>query len=276
MREIKSEKITETIRDLFIKANSQLPDEVFSALSESRENDPAASGILGLLCENAKEASKGHFPICQDTGMAFVFAEIGQDVHVSGALFKDAVNEGVCQAYAEGYLRKSVVRSPLDRVNTSDNTPAVIYTEIVPGDKIKLYALPKGFGSENMSRLKMMVPSASVDDICDFVVDAVVGAGANPCPPVTVGVGIGGSFDYCAYLSKKALLGKIGVHDPDNEELEEKILKKINEKGKGAQGLGGCTTALWVFVRSYPTHIAGLPVAVNICCHASRHAEAFI
>ena len=278
MREVSSELITETVKDLFISSNYLLPKDVYGKIQECAENEKheLSKSVLKMLIQNADEASKCAVPICQDCGMAFVFAEIGQDVHITDGLFKDAVNEGVRLAYKEGFLRKSVVRSPLDRSNTGDNTPAVIYTELVEGDKIKLYAMPKGFGSENMSALKMFNPTAEYDEICDFVVETVLKAGANPCPPVVVGVGIGGSFDYCAFLSKKALLRNVGEHNKECAKLEEDILKKINEQGKGAQGLGGNTTALWVAAEIYPTHIAGLPVAVNISCHATRHAVADI
>ena len=273
MRTIRTSEITAAVRDLFIKANYILPHDIEQKLSDirDRETDPTASAMLGIICDNATAAKNG-VPICQDTGMAVVFAEIGQDVHIEGGLFADAVNEGVRKAYEEGYLRKSVVADPLERKNTGDNTPAVIYTELVHGDKLTLYALPKGFGSENMSRQIMLNPTASTDEIVSFVAETVRLAGGNPCPPLVVGVGIGGTFDYSTVLAKKALLREIGTHHPVHAELEQKILAAVNQTRVGVQGLGKGVTALWVSVETYATHIAGLPVAVNISCNATRHA----
>lgn len=277
MRTIQIHEITAAVRDLFIHANYVLPCDIEQALQSARQNetDPTAGTMLGIICDNALAARNG-VPICQDTGMAVVFAEIGQDVHIEGGLFADAVNEGVRMAYRDGYLRKSVVSDPLIRVNAGDNTPAVLYTELVEGDKIALHALPKGFGSENMSRQIMLNPTASTEDIVDFVAETVRVAGGNPCPPLVIGVGIGGTFDYSAVLAKKALLREIGAHHPTHADLEQAILAAINQTGVGVQGLGKGVTALWVSVETYATHIAGLPVAVNISCHATRHASAVI
>ena len=277
MRTIQIHEITAAVRDLFIHANYVLPCDVEQALQSAGQNetDPTAGTMLGIICDNALAARNG-VPICQDTGMAVVFAEIGQDVHIEGGLFADAVNEGVRMAYRDGYLRKSVVSDPLIRVNAGDNTPAVLYTELVEGDKITLHALPKGFGSENMSRQIMLNPTASTEDIVDFVAETVRIAGGNPCPPLVIGVGIGGTFDYSAVLAKKALLREIGTHHPTHADLERAILAAVNQTGVGVQGLGKGVTALWVSVETYATHIAGLPVAVNISCHATRHASAVI
>lgn len=277
MRTIYSEQISTAVRDLFIKANYHLPCDVAQALQSARQNetDPMAGMMLGIVCDNALAAADG-VPICQDTGMAVVFAEIGQDVHIEGGLFADAVNEGVRMAYRDGFLRKSVVSDPLMRVNAGDNTPAVLYTELVEGDKITLHALPKGFGSENMSRQIMLNPTASTEDIVAFVAETVRIAGGNPCPPLVIGVGIGGTFDYSAVLAKKALLREIGTHHPTHADLEQTLLAAVNQTGVGVQGLGKGVTALWVSVETYATHIAGLPVAVNISCHATRHASAVI
>lgn len=278
MKTVQASAITQTVRDLFIRANYELPDCICDRLSECRraESDETARNMLGVICDNAGIAKKERIPICQDTGMAVVFAEIGQDVHIEGGLLRDAVNEGVRQAYRDGYLRKSVVGDPLARVNTTDNTPAVLYTELVEGDQIRLYALPKGFGSENMSRQKMFRPTVGVGEIIDFVVETVRIAGGNPCPPLVIGVGIGGTFDYSAVLSKKALLREAGVHHPVYGDLEQQILEAVNASGVGVQGLGKGVTALWAAVETYATHIAGLPVAVNISCHVTRHASAVL
>lgn len=277
MRTIQIHEITAAVRDLFIHANYVLPCDVEHALQSAGQNetDPTACTMLGIICDNALAARNG-VPICQDTGMAVVFAEIGQDVHIAGGLFADAVNEGVRMAYRDGYLRKSVVSDPLIRVNAGDNTPSVLYTELVEGDKITLHALPKGFGSENMSRQIMLNPTASTEDIVAFVAETVRIAGGNPCPPLVIGVGIGGTFDYSAVLAKKALLREIGAHHPTHADLEQAILAAVNQTGVGVQGLGKGVTALWVSVETYATHIAGLPVAVNISCHATRHASAVI
>lgn len=267
-------EITNAVKELFIKANYILPEDVLTKLREyqSTEKCDTARNILSLLEKNAKIAKDDGIPICQDTGMAVVFAEIGQEVHFSGGLFKDAVNAGVRLAYEEGALRKSVVNDPLNRVNTGDNTPAIIYTELVKGDKVKLTALPKGFGSENMSRQRMFTPSATEKDIIDFVTETVTIAGGNPCPPIVIGIGLGGTFDYSCILAKKALCREIGSDNGIHNELAEKILEEVNKTGIGVQGLGGNTTALGVNIESYPTHIASLPVAVNISCHVTRHA----
>ncbi len=264
--------VVTAVRDLFIRANYQLPRDVFMALCacRDREEEEPARSMLEVICNNAVIAESG-VPICQDTGMAVIFAEIGQDVHLIGGSFREAVNQGVRLAYQEGYLRKSVVADPLERINTGDNTPAVLYTELTEGDSLRLYALPKGFGSENMSRQKMFNPTASSEDIISFVEETVRIAGGNPCPPLVIGVGMGGTFDYSAVLSKKALLRPIGTHHPVHGDLEQQMLTAVNQSGVGVQGLGKGDTAIWVAVESYPTHIAGLPVSVNISCHATRH-----
>ncbi|MBO5023661.1 MAG: fumarate hydratase [Clostridia bacterium] len=281
MREILSEKITSTVKELFISANYRLGETEHSLINEALKNEISDTGkaVMQTIKDNLSAAEEICVPICQDTGMAILFAEIGQDVHITGENFVDAVNKGVSEAYTEGRMRASVVHDPLfDRVNTKDNTPAIIHTSIVPGDKITLTALPKGFGSENMGTLKMMVPTSSKEDIINFVVESVKKAGSNPCPPIMVGVGIGGSFDYAPFLAKKALArnGKTQNSNPAYAELEKELLEKINELGIGPQGFGGKTTALAVNVEYYPTHIAGLPVAVNINCHVMRHATAII
>lgn len=281
MREISCKEITKVVRKLFIEANYTLPCDAEQLIRESvnKETDKRASGILMRLAENLDAARETDIPICQDTGMAVVFAEVGQDVHVVDGLFEDAINEGVRQAYADGYLRKSVVKEPLfDRKNTGDNTPAILYTSIVAGDKIKITVAPKGFGSENMSAIKMFTPSAKLDDIVDFVCETVKKAGGNPCPPILVGVGIGGTFDRCAYLAKKALTRPVSERNADERyaALEATMLEKINQLGIGPQGFGGDTTAFAVNIEYTSTHIAGLPVAVNINCHVMRHGEAEI
>lgn len=278
MREIRAEVVRDAVEELFIQANLKLPPDVYARLCAcaASEQGTLASGILHKLVENADIARTDDIPICQDTGMAFVFADVGQDVHITGGLFEDAVNAGVAAAYEKGYLRKSVVACPLERTNTGDNTPAVLYTRLCAGDCIRLLAMPKGFGSENMSRIKMFNPTAQVEEIVEFVYDTVYQAGGNPCPPLVIGVGLGGSFDYAAVLAKKALAREVGVHNERYRELEERILRRVNESGVGPSGLGGDTTALWAAVEAYPTHIAGLPVAVNISCHATRHAEKII
>lgn len=274
MREISAEKITETVAKLCIDANILLPDDVRACLAEKREEESfgIAGEILDRITENYKIAENEKLPICQDTGVACVFLDIGQDVHIDGDIEK-AVNEGVRRGYADGYLRKSVVKDPLDRVNTGDNTPAMIYYDMAPGDKLKITVAPKGFGSENMSAIKMLRPSDGVSGVKDFVLKTVEEAGPNPCPPMIVGVGIGGTFDKAALLAKKALLRETGKHNPNPkyEELEKELLEKINALGIGPQGFGGKTTALAVHIDYMPTHIAGLPVAVNINCHVARH-----
>lgn len=280
MRTIEAKIITKSVRELFLKANQTLPRDLENAIiaAKTGEDSALASQALGVICDNLVEAEKHGIPICQDTGMAIVLAEIGNEVFVDGD-FEKAVNDGVSEAYFDGKLRCSVVSDPLfERKNTENNTPAIIYTRIAKGDKIKLTALPKGFGSENKSRIKMFNPSAKPEDIVDFVVETVRLAGSMPCPPLVVGVGIGGSFDYAAFLSKKALARDISVKNPDARyaELEERMLEEINALGIGVQGFGGKTTALAVNIEQYPTHIAGLPVAVNISCHVTRHATAEI
>lgn len=275
VREIEAAKITDTVKRLCIQANVILPEDVKNCIikRKSEENWAPAREILDRIEENFELAAAENVPICQDTGVACVFLEIGQEVHIAGSDITQAVNEGVRQGYAEGYLRKSVVRDPLDRVNTGDNTPAMIYYDIVPGDKIKITVAPKGFGSENMSQIKMLRPSDGIEGVKAFVLKAVEEAGPNPCPPIIVGVGIGGTFDKAALLAKKALLRETGTPsaDPLYAKLEEELLEKINALGIGPQGFGGKTTALAVAVEHYPTHIAGLPVAVNINCHVARH-----
>ena len=275
VREIEAAKITDTVKRLCIQANVILPEDVKNCIikRKSEENWAPAREILDRIEENFELAAAENVPICQDTGVACVFLEIGQEGHIAGGDITQAVNEGVRQGYAEGYLRKSVVRDPLDRVNTGDNAPAMIYYDIVPGDKIKITVAPKGFGSENMSQIKMLRPSDGIEGVKAFVLKAVEEAGPNPCPPIIVGVGIGGTFDKAALLAKKALLRETGTPsaDPLYAKLEEELLEKINALGIGPQGFGGKTTALAVAVEHYPTHIAGLPVAVNINCHVARH-----
>lgn len=274
MREIKASLITQTVKKLCIDANCHLDDDVKNCISKFHSEEPwqQAKEILERIIENYEIADDKNQPVCQDTGVACVFLKIGQDVHIDGDL-TEAVNEGVRQGYEEGYLRKSVVRDPLDRVNTGDNTPAMLYTELVPGDKIEITVAPKGFGSENMSKIAMLRPSDGVEGVKEFVVKAVEAAGPNPCPPIVVGVGIGGTFDKAAYLAKKALLRPLDKRNSVEfyRELEEELLEKINALGIGPQGFGGRTTALAVNIEQFPTHIAGLPVAVNINCHVTRH-----
>ena len=274
MRELMAEKITETVARLCIEANCYLPEDVKSCIQSCRQQETweTAVDILDRISENYKIAEGENCPICQDTGVACVFLKIGQDVHIVGDL-TEAVNAGVRQGYRDGYLRKSVVRDPLDRVNTGDNTPAMLYTELVPGDRVEITVAPKGFGSENMSAIKMLRPSDGVEGVIDFVVQTVKEAGPNPCPPIVVGVGIGGTFDKAAYLAKKALLRPLDSANemPYYQALEQTLLEKINALGIGPQGFGGKTTALKVNIETYPTHIAGLPVAVNTNCHVTRH-----
>ncbi len=274
MREISAKLITQTVKKLCIEANCHLPQDIKSVLEKAYDEESwqGAKEILGRICENYRIADSENVPICQDTGAACVFLKIGQDVHIDGDL-TEAINEGVRQGYSEGYLRKSIVRDPLDRVNTGDNTPAMIYFELTSGDRIEITVAPKGFGSENMSRIAMLKPSDGIEGVKQFVVKTVEEAGPNPCPPVVVGVGIGGTFDKAAYLAKKALLRNADEPNPDKfyADLEEELLEKINSLGIGPQGLGGRTTALCVNIEKFPTHIAGLPVAVNINCHVTRH-----
>ena len=274
MREINATQITEIVRDLCIEANCHLPSDVKEAITTCRscEPFPIAQTILDKIEENFNIADADNVPICQDTGLACVFLEIGQDVHITGDL-KDAVNEGVRRGYVEGYLRKSCVKDPIDRVNTGDNTPAVLYTDIVPGDQITVTVAPKGFGSENMSQIKMLKPSDGLQGVKDFILKVVEEAGPNPCPPIVVGVGLGGTFDKAAYLAKKALMRSVDERNtnPFYAQLEEEMLEKVNALGIGPQGFGGRTTALAVNIETLPTHIAGLPCAVNINCHVTRH-----
>ena len=275
MREIQCSKITEVIRKLCIEANEHLPEDVKCAIKTARkeEDGEIAKGILDNIIENYEIADRENVPICQDTGMAVVFMEIGQDVHITGGDLTECVNEGVRQGYTDGYLRKSVVKDPIRRGNTGDNTPAILYTEIVPGEQIKITVGPKGFGSENMSRIMMFKPSAGLEGIKDFIIETVRFAGPNPCPPMIVGVGIGGTFDRCALLAKKALMRPLGSSnkDPFYADLEKELLLKINSLGIGPQGLGGRTTAIGLNIETFPTHIAGMPCAVNINCHVTRH-----
>ncbi|MGN0386519.1 MAG: fumarate hydratase [Lachnospiraceae bacterium] len=275
MRTVHVEEITRNIKEMCIEANHFLSPDMKEAMENAvtTEKSPLGCQILGQLEENMQIAGEDMIPICQDTGMAVIFMEIGQDIHFEGGLLSDAVNEGVRQGYVEGFLRKSVVKDPLIRENTKDNTPAVIHYEIVAGDKVKITVAPKGFGSENMSRVFMLKPADGIDGVKNAVLTAVKDAGPNACPPMVVGVGIGGTFEKCAILAKKALTRKVGSHSdiPYVKEMEEELLKKINGLGIGPGGLGGTTTALAVNINTYPTHIAGLPVAINICCHVNRH-----
>ena len=274
MREINASVVTETVKKLCIEANCHLTDDVKACIKGCRAAEPwqGACEILDRIIENFEIADERDMPVCQDTGVACVFLKVGQEVHITGDLYA-AVNEGVRQGYGEGFLRKSVVRDPLDRVNTGDNTPAMIYCDIVAGDKLEITVAPKGFGSENMSRIAMLRPSDGVRGVKEFVVRAVEEAGPNPCPPIVVGVGIGGTFDKAAYLAKCALLRPLDKRNenPFYENLEAELLSEINALGIGPQGFGGKTTALAVNIESFPTHIAGLPVAVNINCHVTRH-----
>lgn len=280
LREIHVRDITEAVATLCMESNYYLGEDVLRAFRESLggEESPVGRGILEQLLENARIAAEERVPMCQDTGFAVVFLELGQDLHVVGGDLYQAVNEGVRRGYQEGYLRKSIVGHPLERKNTGDNTPAVIHTEIVPGDRLKITVAPKGGGSENMSGLKMLTPAQGVEGVKEFVIQRVREAGPNPCPPIVVGVGIGGTFEKAALLAKKALLRPIGQHNPltDVAELERELLERINDLGIGPQGLGGRVTALWVSVEIFPAHIASLPVAVNINCHAARHREAVL
>lgn len=277
MRELDVRRITDTVAELCVEANHHLDDAVRDCIAcrRSEEDWEPAKAVLSIIEENIKIAAKGEFPLCQDTGMACVFIDLGQDVHLTGGALEDAVNEGVRKGYTEGYLRKSIVEDPLRRVNTGDNTPADIVVQIVPGDQVKITVAPKGFGSENMSQIRMLPPSAGQQGVEDFIVSVAEAAGANPCPPIVVGVGIGGNFNKSALLAKRALLVPLDASNPDPyyAEMEERILQRINALGIGPQGFGGRTTALKVNILAAPTHIAGLPVAVNINCHVSRHAE---
>lgn len=277
IRTIQVGEVTRNIREMCIEANHFLSEDMDAALkkAETEEKSPLGKQILEQLQENLKIAAEEMIPICQDTGMAVIFLEIGQDVHFEGGLLEDAVNEGVRQGYVDGYLRKSVVKDPLIRENTKDNTPAVIHTRIVAGDQVTIRVAPKGFGSENMSRVFMLKPAEGIEGVKNAVLGAVRDAGPNACPPMVVGVGIGGTFEKCALMAKEALTRETGKHSdiPYVKELEEELLTRINRSGIGPGGLGGTTTALAVHINTYPTHIAGLPVAVNICCHVNRHIE---
>ena len=275
MRTLNVEEISKNIKEMCIEANHFLSKDMDIAMKNavSTEKSPLGKKILSQLQDNLKIAGKDMIPICQDTGMAVVFLEIGQDVHFEGGNLEDAVNEGIRRGYVDGYLRKSVVKDPILRENTKDNTPAVIHYSIVPGDKVEIKVAPKGFGSENMSRVFMLKPADGIEGVKEAVLTAVKDAGPNACPPMVVGVGIGGTFEKCALLAKEALTREVGSHSdiPYVKELEEELLERINKIGIGPGGLGGSTTALAVNVNTYPTHIAGLPVAVNICCHVNRH-----
>lgn len=276
MRIIDVKDVTRNVREMCIEANHFLSDDMKCALDRaaSEEESPLGRQILGQLQENMKIAGEDMIPICQDTGMTVVFMEIGQDVHFEGGSLEDAINEGVRRGYMEGYLRKSVVKDPIERENTKDNTPAVIHYEIVPGEQVKITVAPKGFGSENMSRVFMLKPADGIEGVKNAILTAVKDAGPNACPPMVVGVGVGGTFEKCAIMAKKALARSISERSPIPyvRAMEEELLQKINASGIGPGGLGGRTTALAVNINTYPTHIAGLPVAINICCHVNRHA----
>ena len=281
IRQIKAETVTETVKQLFLDCNYFIGKDIMTALEKARENEKSKVGksVLTQIIENDKLAAKEEVPLCQDTGMAILFVEYGDKVVIEDGSFEDAVNEGVRQVYKDGYLRKSVVNDPVfDRLNTKDNTPAIIHTRIVKGDKIKITAGGKGFGSENMSAIKMLTPSYGIEGVKKFILDTVRTAGPNPCPPIVVGVGIGGTFERCAQLAKKATFRAIDTHNEDERyaKLEDELLESINKMGFGPAGLGGTTTAIGVNIETSPTHIAGMPVAVNICCHAARHASAEI
>lgn len=279
IRQIKAEDVTQTVKQLFLDCNYFIGSDIMTALEKARENEKSEVGrnVLSQIIENDKLAAREEIPLCQDTGMAILFVEYGDKVVIEGGSFEDAVNEGVRQAYKDGYLRKSVVDDPVfDRINTKDNTPAVIHTRIVSGDKIRITAGGKGFGSENMSAIKMLTPSYGIEGVKKFILDTVRAAGPNPCPPIVVGVGIGGTFERCAQLAKKATFRAVDSRNPDERyaQLEDELLESINKMGFGPAGLGGTTTAIGVNIETSPTHIAGMPVAVNICCHAARHASA--
>lgn len=280
MREINVSQITEAVGLLCIKANKFLPEDMCECIKRGAADEvsPVGRGVFDDIIANFDAADQTGLPICQDTGMAVVFIEIGQDVHFVGGNLYEAINKGVSKGYTEGLLRKSVVSDPLERVNTNDNTPAVIHADIVPGDKVKIVCAPKGFGSENMSRMKMFTPSAARDEIVDFVTDVCAKAGSNPCPPIVIGVGIGGDFELCALLAKRALCRSVSVRNPKPlyAELEAQMLERINRLGIGPQGFGGTQTCLAVNIEQSATHIAGLPVAVNVGCHVTRHAEMII
>lgn len=278
MREINVSKIEETVRELCIKANLLLPSDMEECIGcgAKAEKSPVGQAVFDDIIENIRVAKEEKIPICQDCGMAVVFIDIGQEVHFTGGSLREAIDRGVSRGYTEGRLRCSVVGDPLERVNTGDNTPAVVHTRIVDGDRVSITVAPKGFGSENMSQLKMMTPSVTVDEIIDWVVSVVATAGSNPCPPIVIGVGIGGDFEKCAYLAKKALCRPVSERNPKAlyADLEAKMLAKINRLGIGPQGFGGTQTCLAVNIEQAPTHIAGLPVSVNVGCHVTRHASA--
>lgn len=280
MREVNVSIITDNIKEMCIEANHFLTDDMKNVFENAVKNEESALGkqVLGQLEENLKVAGEDMIPICQDTGMAVVFINIGQDVHLTGGDITDAINEGVRRGYVEGYLRKSVVKDPIYRENTKDNTPAVIHFNIVPGDKVDITVAPKGFGSENMSRVFMLKPADGIEGVKEAILTAVKDAGPNACPPMVVGVGIGGTFEKCAYLAKKALTRDLNDESPVEyvRNLEKEMLEKINKLGIGPGGLGGTQTALAINIETYPTHIAGLPVAVNICCHVNRHSHRVI
>ncbi|MBQ8921386.1 MAG: fumarate hydratase [Oscillospiraceae bacterium] len=277
MREIHADQIRQAVRDLCIKANTVLPESLEHCIraGEQQEHSEAGKSVFQDLCANLDAARETGLPICQDTGMAVIFMQIGQDVHITGGDLHEAVNQGVAAGYLEGYLRCSVVSDPLERVNTGNNTPAVLHLDLVPGEQIRIDVCPKGFGSENMSAVRMFTPAASAEDIVGFVVDTIAKAGSNPCPPIVVGVGIGGDFEQCALLAKKALCRDVAVRNPKPlyAELEQKMLDAVNRLGIGPQGFGGTVTALAVNIEQGATHIAGLPVAVNVGCHVTRHAS---
>ena len=280
MREVNVSIITDNIKEMCIEANHLLTDDMKNVFEKAVKNEESALGkqVLGQLEENLKVAGEDMIPICQDTGMAVVFINVGQDVHLTGGDITDAINEGVRRGYVEGYLRKSVVKDPIYRENTKDNTPAVIHFNIVPGDKVDITVAPKGFGSENMSRVFMLKPADGIEGVKEAILTAVKDAGPNACPPMVVGVGIGGTFEKCAYLAKKALTRDLNEESPVEyvRDLEKEMLEKINKLGIGPGGLGGTQTALAINIETYPTHIAGLPVAVNICCHVNRHSHRVI
>lgn len=277
MRTISTEEITKNIKQMCIEANYELSQDVKTRIYENAESEENQLGrqILEQLKENMEIAENENIPICQDTGMAVVFVKVGQEVHFEGGSLEDAINEGIRQGYTEGYLRKSVVKDPIERENTKDNTPGVIHYEIVPGDQVEITVAPKGFGSENMSRVCMLKPADGIEGVKEAILETVRLAGPNACPPVVVGVGIGGTFEKCAILAKKALTRELGSHNPIPyvKELEEEMLEKINHLKIGPGGLGGSTTALGINIETYPTHIAGLPLAINMCCHVNRHKK---
>mgnify|MGYP002075387124 CR=1 FL=1 len=279
MRTVQTSKITQAVKEMCMEVNIKLSDDVKEAILEAKDREESQLGkqILGQLEKNMEIAADQSIPICQDTGMTVVFMKIGQDVHFEGGFIGDAVNEGIRQGYEEGYLRKSVVKDPVERINTNDNTPGIIHYEIVPGDEVEITVAPKGFGSENMSRLYMLKPADGIEGIKEAILETVKLAGPNACPPIVVGVGIGGTFEKCALLAKKALTRELNSSSeiPYVKELEEEMLQKINDLGIGPGGLGGKVTALGVNIETYPTHIAGLPVAINICCHVNRHIRRY-